>query len=95
MHLTFTSTTSGSWDFRWADPSSGNWISTLQGLITGGEITFTLPSGFTYALVDTGGFTYIEEVAVAVVPEPSTLILSGLGIVGMATAAWWRRRRRG
>jgi hypothetical protein len=27
------------------------------------------------------------------VPEPSTFILSGLGIAGMVTATWWRRRR--
>jgi hypothetical protein len=92
MHLVFNSTAPGNWDFRWADPTSGNWISTLNGLISSGEITITPAPGSTYAVVDTGGFTYIEGVSAAAVPEPSSIILSCLGIAGVATAAWWRRR---
>jgi hypothetical protein len=91
MHLIFTSSTPGSWDFRWADPSNGNWITTLQQLINAGQISFTLPQGFTYSLVDTGGFTYIEEVALAV-PEPSSLVLALLGTVGMVIGVQRRRR---
>jgi hypothetical protein len=91
MNLIFTSTTPGSWDFRWADPSSGNWISTLQGLINSGEITISAPAGYTSAVVDSGGYTYIELVASAV-PEPSSIVLGCLGMAGTAAATWWRRR---
>src|SRR5262249_35152264 len=62
MHLVFNSTTPGNWDFRWADPSSGNWISTLQAMISAGEISITTAPGWTYEVVDAGGFTYIEGV---------------------------------
>ena len=91
MDLIFTSTAPGSWDFRWADPSSGNWISTLQGLINSGEITTSTPAGYTYALVHSGGYTYIEIVASAV-PEPSSIVLCCLGMAGAAAATWWRGR---
>jgi hypothetical protein len=92
MHLVFTSSTPGSWDFRWADPTSGNWISTLNGLIASGNITIATAPGSTTEVVDTGGFTYIE-LGPAAVPEPSSFLLGCLGIAGAAMAAWPRRPR--
>jgi hypothetical protein len=88
MDLVFTSPGPG-WDFRWADPSNGNWISTLQGLIASGQIEVMSPSG--YSVVDRGGFTYIQSGAP--VPEPSTLVLAVAGGVVTTIGLAWRRRR--
>ena len=90
MDLIFNINTAPNWDFRWADPSNGNWISTLDAMIASGQIVITAPQG--YSVVDTGGYTYIEGGFSAAVPEPSSLLLGGLAIVGVAIGLKWRRR---
>jgi hypothetical protein len=88
MDLIFTTNTGPNWDFRWADPSNGNWISTLQALIASGQIVVTAPQG--YSIIDQGGFTYIEG-GFAPVPEPSSLVLAGTA--ALAGLGVWARRR--
>jgi fibronectin-binding autotransporter adhesin len=90
MDLIFTSTALGNWDFRWKDPSSGNWISTLTTMIDDHQINLTLLPGQTYQVADSSGYTYISEVSV---PEPSSLVLGCLSAVGVAAGLAWRRRR--
>ncbi len=92
MDLVFTSTTPGSWDFRWKDPSSTNWISTLDTMIKDGQIV--LSGATTYSVVDQNGYTYIEGYTTQSVPEPSSIVLMCLAGAGMAAGAAWRRRRQ-
>jgi hypothetical protein len=91
IDLDFTAT---GWDFRWADPSSGgNWVSTIDGMISSGQIILSLPPGGQYQVVDQGGYTYIDGIVTASVPEPSTLVLGGIGVAS-AGAIIMRKRRR-
>jgi hypothetical protein len=94
MNLVFTSTALNNWDFRWADPATGgNWVNTIDSLITAGEIKLSLLPGETYMVGDSGGYTYIFGVAgQAAVPEPSSLVLAGIATAGVAIAM--KRRRR-
>ena len=92
MHLFFNVNTTPNWDFRWADPTGSNWMTTLEAMIKSGQITITAPDG--YSIIDLGGYTYIEG-GVASVPEPSSLVLAGLAVAGVAAGAWRRRRRPG
>ena len=83
MNLIFNVNTEPNWDFRWKDPSSGNWISTIDAMIASGEITITAPNGF--QVVDSGGFTYVEGgFASGAIPEPSSLVLACLALAGVA-----------
>ncbi len=91
LDLVFTST---GWDFRWLDPSNGgNWISTIDDLITAGDITISLPAGFSYEVADQGGYTYINGITGASVPEPSSLVLAAMATAGVAVGWRWRRSR--
>jgi MYXO-CTERM domain-containing protein len=92
LDLSFTSL-AGGWDFRWQDPTGGNWISELQTMINDGQIVLSLLPGETYQLIDSGGYTSITGVSSASVPEPSSLVLGLLAAAGLATATAWRRRR--
>ncbi len=91
MNLIFTSSLTSNWDFAWKDPSANaNWISTLDGMITSGEIKITSADG--YHVFDNGGYTYIAGGAV---PEPSSVIMLSLGVLGVAGVMAARRRRAG
>jgi hypothetical protein len=94
MDLVFTSTAAGNWVFAWKDPSTTqNWISTLEGMI-GHQIELTLLPGQSGRVVDVGGYTEIIGMGGSAVPEPSSLVLAGLAIVGTSLAAGWRRDAR-
>ncbi len=94
MDLIFNLNTSPNWDFRWQDPSGGNWISTLDSMIASGQIVVDAPQG--YNVVDMGGYTYIDgNYSQSVVPEPSSLLLACLASLGVAAGITWRRRHRG
>jgi fibronectin-binding autotransporter adhesin len=94
MDLIFTSlaplTPPNDWAFRWTDPRTGNWISTLTTMIDDHQITLTLPSGETYEILNSGGYTYIDALAIPV-PLPSSLAMTGLCLAGLGAA---RMRRR-
>ena len=91
MDLVFTLNTG--WDFRWLDPSGGgNWIGTLDTMISDGQIVISSPDG--YSLVDQGGYTYIMAGMSAAVPEPSSLVLLSVGAAGSLLGMSLRRRKR-
>lgn len=54
------------------------------------KIQMTRPFGRTA----TTPFQYVDNVAVAVIPEPGTLALFGLGAAGLATLKRGRRRKK-
>jgi len=94
MDLIFNLNTSSNWDFRWQDPTGGNWISTLDSMIASGLIVVTAPQG--YEVIDSGGYTYIEgNYSQSVVPEPASLLLACIASLGVAAGITWRRRHRG
>ncbi len=45
------------------------------------------PQGDSFEIVDSNGYTYVD-----VVPEPSCLVLMGLGLAGLSAAQVMRRR---
>ncbi len=91
IDLIFTTNSSPNWDFRWLDPSTGgNWIRTIEAMIAAGQIKITAPDG--YIVDDRGGYTYIDGIFTASVPEPSSLVLACLAVVGVATGMAMRRR---
>jgi T5SS/PEP-CTERM-associated repeat protein len=92
IDLVYSATAPNNWDFRWKDPSSGNWVNTLTTMIDDHQINLTLLPGQTYSVQDSGGYTYIYGVGGASVPEPSTLVLACLAIAGLTSAKTWRRR---
>jgi hypothetical protein len=62
MDLIFNLNTAPNWDFRWADPSNGNWVNTLDAMIASGQIMITAPNGHTVVDDPNGfpiGYTYI------------------------------------
>ena len=91
MDLIFNLNTAPNWDFRWADPSGGNWVSTIDSMIVNGQIVITAPQGF--ELIDQGGYTYVEGLYGSAVPEPSSLVLACVAGLGVAVAVQWKRRR--
>jgi hypothetical protein len=96
MDLIFTSIAPGNWDFRWKDPATGgDWVSTINSMISAGQIELTLLPGESYLVANNpnDGYTYIFGVGGASVPEPSSLVLGCLAVSGLATATVWRRRR--
>jgi hypothetical protein len=94
MDLIFNLNTSPNWDFRWQDPTGGNWISTLDSMINSGQIAINAPQG--YEVIDSGGYTYIEgNYSQLVAPEPSSLLIACLASPGKAAGMTWRRRHRG
>jgi len=93
MDLIFTLNNGLNWDFRWLDPSGGgNWVSTLESMIAGGEIVITAPQG--YFVSDQNGYTYIASAGQGV-PEPSALVLAAIATMGVIVGAKWARRRTG
>ena len=97
MDLIFTSPaplTPEDWIFRWKDPRTGDWISTLNTMIADGQIDLTLLPGQTYEILDSNGYTYIYGIGGTAVPEPSSLVLASLGLIGLV-AARTRKRRAG
>jgi hypothetical protein len=75
----------GGWVLRWANPTTGNHIADLRGLINGGEITFPYLNGGSYAFTTDPAYTYIS---VTGVPEPSALVLAvvAAGVIGLRRA---------
>ena len=91
VDLIFAVNSTPNWDFRWADPSGGgNWISTIDSMIADGQIVVSAPNGYT--VDDRGGYTYIDVIPVASVPEPSSLVLACLATAGVAAGMRSRRR---
>ena len=80
------------WDFRWADPTGGNWISTIDSMIASGQIEITNGTG--YQVYDSGGYTWVGFQSGSV-PEPSSLVLAGIACVGVMIGVARRRRRSG
>jgi hypothetical protein len=56
-------------------------------VLTSNAFTFNLPGGGTQTL------TNIKTIAFAAVPEPSSLILCGMGALGAAAVGWWKRKK--
>jgi hypothetical protein len=72
------------------DPSIG-----YQGYVFDQSGSFALPGG----TPDTGFFAFgpnfqFEEVNAAAVPEPSSVVLLGIGVTGLAFSAWRRRGKK-
>jgi hypothetical protein len=94
LDLIFNLNSDLNWVFRWQDPSGGgNWISTIDGMISSGQILVTAPQG--YSVVDTSGYTEVIGGFAAAVPEPSSLVLAGIACVGVVFGTKWRQRRMG
>ena len=92
MDLIFNINTSPNWDFRWQDPSGGNWISTLESMIASGQIVIDAPQG--YSVDDRGGYTYIDgNYSQPTVPEPSSLLIACVATLGVVLGARLRRPR--
>jgi len=90
MDLIFTLNSQPNWDFRWADPNGGNWVSTIDSMISSGQITINSPDG--YSVVDQGGYTYIMS-GISTIPEPSSLVLACLAAAEVGVGITRRRRR--
>lgn len=42
-----------------------------------------------------GGFSYVDEITVTAIPEPSSAIVTlGMAVTGLLAYAWRRKRRR-
>ncbi|MFO0690055.1 MAG: PEP-CTERM sorting domain-containing protein [Myxococcota bacterium] len=84
LRLTFDGVASSGldWVLRVANPSGGDWVATLNGLIGSGNVVVS-GSGFS-VFSSPDGFTYVA------VPEPATMP----PVVALAVAALARRRRR-
>jgi hypothetical protein len=84
--LVFMSIAVDNWGLAWKDPSSTqNSVSTLTTLIDDGEIKLTLLPGQTYQITNSGGYTYIDGIGGASVPEPSAIVLACLGAAGVGS----------
>lgn len=80
-NYTLTGSVSGTWDVRGSYSTAG---STVQI-----DFTSTQPFGPGVKLTNTGGVTQLFGLpGTAVVPEPSSLMLMGTGLLGAAFAAW-------
>jgi hypothetical protein len=90
LDLVFGVDTGPNWDFRWADPVDGNWVTTIDSMIAAGDIVISGTSS--YSVVNENGYTYIEG-AYAAVPEPSPLVMTVIAATGVAIAVRWRARR--
>jgi len=70
----------------------GNPLATFDG------VTLTLPTNFTLTYDDDGTIYTIQTfgtlVAHVVVPEPSSMIMLGCGVVGLLSCGWRARKRR-
>jgi hypothetical protein len=68
------------------------WILDFTGLgVVGTEFTFQIPGG-SQELGTLGSEYTIGYMKVAPVPEPSTMLLLGAGLAGLAGVAWKRRK---
>lgn len=76
------------WAFRWANPTGGDHVADLNGLITLGRIDFQDNISFSITS-QADGYTYIT---MAPVPEPASIL--GLWAIAAGTAAGCRRYRR-
>ena len=80
------------WIFRWQDPAAGgNHVLALKDLIAEGDIVVTPFAGYQVSVVNTDGYTYIEEKPLSPVPEPASIVVWSL-ILGLCGIGCWRRR---
>jgi fibronectin-binding autotransporter adhesin len=78
------------WAFRWQDPIGGNWIGLIDSDIASGDIIVNAPNG--YQVYDLNGFTYIGSFSAASVPEPSSIVMLGLGCAALIGLGMRQRR---
>ncbi|NLF08580.1 MAG: PEP-CTERM sorting domain-containing protein [Pirellulaceae bacterium] len=71
--------------------------SVIQGIsmdltMNGGEITFDSLHGFVQAYNNYTQHSFIDDISITKVPEPSTLALLGCGLFGLLAYAWRKRK---
>jgi len=80
----------GTFAFDYPGTGLGNGNNFLTITTTGGERILST------SITSPGGFSTLEQVRISGitgVPEPSSVVLMGLGTMSLVGLAWWRRRR--
>ena len=87
LALTLDGTLPGQYALRWADPSGGNHVADINGLISSGAITVGLTNGAQYTVFSDGNYSYVA----VPVPEPAAALASGAAAA--AVTGLVRRKR--